>query len=242
MSAPTGQIVAMGGGGFSTEPDNPLLDEFVLSLARRTPARVCFIPTASADAVTYIAKFYRAFSGRCLPRDLTIFDPPSLPRRPAHSRDLADFVADQDVFYVGGGNTLHLLALWRAHGLDKLLRDAWTTGAILSGVSAGMICWFQASLTDSYGGLEPLRDGLGLLEGSACPHYDGESARRPAFHRALLEGLPGGYAADDGAALHFVGPNLVEAVSSRPNAQVYRVDSRGSQVVEQIVPTRFLGR
>lgn len=103
MSAPTGQIVAMGGGGFSMEPDNPLLDEFVLSLAPPTPARVCFIPTASADAAAYIAKFYRAFSGRCLPRDLTLFDPPSLPRRPAHSKDLADFVAEQDIFYVGGG-------------------------------------------------------------------------------------------------------------------------------------------
>jgi len=224
------------------EPDNLLLDEFVLSLAPRTPARVCFIPTASPDSATYIAKFYRAFSGRCLPRDLTLFDSPSLPRRPARSRDLADFVADQDIFYVGGGNTLHLLTLWRAHGFDALLRDAWTRGAILSGVSAGMICWFQAALTDSYGGVEPLRDGLGLLEGSACPHYDGESARRPAFHRALLEGLPGGYAADDGAALHFVGPNLVEAVSSRPKAQAYRVDCRANEIVEEIIPTRFLGR
>jgi peptidase E len=241
MSAPTGQIIAMGGGGFSMEPDNPLLDDFVLSLVPRAPARVCFIPTASADSAAYIAKFYRAFSGRCLPRDLTLFDSPSLRRRPALSKDLADFVAEQDVFYVGGGNTLHLLALWRAHGLDRLLRDAWAAGAILSGVSAGMICWFQASLTDSYGGVEPLRDGLGLLAGSACPHYDGESARRPAFHRALLEGLPGGYAADDGAALHFVGPNLVEAVSSRPKAQAYRVEARGSQVIEEVVPTRFLG-
>lgn len=223
------------------EPDNPLLDDFVLSLSPRTPARVCFVPTASADAAPYIAKFYRAFSGRCLPSDLTLFDPPALPRRPSSSRELPDFVAQQDVFYVGGGNTLHLLALWRAHGLDQLLREAWARGAVLSGVSAGMICWFSASMTDSYGGVAPLLDGLGLLDGSACPHYDGEIARRPAYHRALLEGLPGGYAADDGAALHFAGTNLVEAVSSRPKAQVYRVEAQGDQIVEERIPTRFLG-
>ena len=224
------------------EPENPLLDSFVLSLAPRTPARVCFVPTASADSAAYIVKFYRAFNGRCLPSDLTLFDTPTLPRRPTHSRDLADFVAEQDVFYVGGGSTLHLLALWRAHGLDKLLREAWMNGAVLSGVSAGMICWFQASLTDSYGGVSPLRDGVGLLDGSACPHYDGESARRPAYHRAVVEGLPGGYAADDGAALHFSGTNLVEAVSSRPKAHAYRVEAQDGKAVEQVVPTRFLGR
>lgn len=231
----------MGGGGFTTEPNNPLLDDFVLSRARRSPARVCFVPTASADSYSYVARFYRAFSGRCLPTDLTLFDPPSLPRRPPATADLPAFVAEQDVFYVGGGNTANLLALWRAHGIDRLLRDAWHAGAILSGVSAGMICWFEASVTDSYGGLAPLPDGLGLLSGSACPHYDGEAERRPTFHRALLGGLPGGFAADDGVALHFVGGELTEAVSSRPHARAYRVEVRDGRVSEEVLPTRFLG-
>jgi dipeptidase E len=238
---PQGQIVAMGGGGFSMEPDNPLLDDFVLSLARRQPARVCFLPTAGGDSPAYVARFYRAFSGRCLPSDLTL-NGSELPRRPPTTAALADFVSHQDIFYVGGGNTLHLLSLWRAHGLDVLLRDAWARGGVLSGVSAGMNCWFRSCLTDSFGDLAPLNDGLGLVDGSACPHYDGEVERRPAFHRALAGGLADGFAADDGAALHFVGTRLVGAVSSRPKAKAYHVRCRDGQVTEDEIATRFLGR
>jgi dipeptidase E len=231
----------MGGGGFSMEPNNPLLDDFVLSLSRRQPPRVCFLPTASGDSATYIAKFYRAFSGRCAPTDLTLIGSPALPRRPAHTRELMEFVREQDVFYVGGGNTANLLALWRLHGLDIVLRDAWNAGAVFAGLSAGMICWFSASITDSFGGLDPFSDGLGWLPGSACPHYDGEIGRRPAFHAAIANGLPDGYAADDGAALHFVAGEFVEAISSRPKARAYRVRRQGLEVLEEILPTRFLG-
>lgn len=238
----TGHIVGMGGGGFLMEPDNPLLDDFVLGLARRTPARVCFVPTASGDSEANIARFYRALSRRCAATDLALFGAGGLPRNPARSDELAAFVAEQDVFYVGGGNTANMLALWRLHGLDTLLRGAWRSGAVLAGVSAGMICWFEASLTDSFGGVEPLRDGLGLLRGSACPHYDGEAARRPAYQRLIEGGFPEGYAADDGAALHFEGDALVEVVSSRPNAVAYRVALAGGRaVVETRLTTRFLG-
>lgn len=235
-----GQIVAMGGGGFSMEPENPLLDDFVLSLAKRQPPRVCFLPTAGGDSAAYVARFYRVLSGRCLPSDITLVDS-ALPRRPARSSELGALVAEQDVFYVGGGNTVHLLALWRAHGLDRLLRDAWLGGAVLCGVSAGMNCWFEGSITDSFGGLEGISDGLGFLEGSACPHFDGNEQRRPAFHGAVAAGFPGGYAADDGAALHFVGKELAGAVSSRPKALAYRVTLRDGAVVEDPLPTRFLG-
>lgn len=231
----------MGGGGFSMEPDSPLLDDFVLSLARRQPARVCFLPTAGGDSPAYVARFYRTFAGRCLPADLTLIDS-ALPRRPARTSELERFVEQQDVFYVGGGNTAHLLALWRAHGLDQLLREAWQRGAVLCGVSAGMNCWFAASITDSFGDLAVLDDGLGLLEGSACPHYDGEEGRRAAFHRAISDGLSAGYAADDGVGLHFVGRELMAAVSSRPGANAYRVALVAGQVSEEVVPTRFLGQ
>jgi dipeptidase E len=223
------------------EPENPLLDDFVLRLARRHPARVCFIPTASGDAATYIARFYRALSSRCIPTDLTLFHSPVLPRRPARTAELAAFVAEQDIFYVGGGNTANLLGLWRRHGLDRLLHDAWCSGAVLAGVSAGMICWFQASVTDSFGGLEPLEDGLAFLDGSACPHYDGEPERRPTYRRLIAGGFPGGYAADDGAALHFIGPKLAEVVTSRLGAGAYHVRLEGTQVVEERLATRFLG-
>lgn len=216
------------------------LDDFILRLSRRQRPRVCFIPTASGDSAHYIAKFYRAFSDRCVPTDLTLNDPPSLPRHPSRTSDLADFVGAQDVFYVGGGNTAHLLALWRLHGLDRLLREAWTNGAVLAGISAGMICWFQAGLTDSFGGLESLHDGLGLLAGSACPHYDGERDRRERYHTMIMAGLPPGYAADDDAALHFTESTLTEVVSERPEASAYRVEREGDRLIETRLPARLL--
>jgi dipeptidase E len=237
-----GHIVALGGGGFSMEPDNPVLDDFILSLSRRQPARVCFVPTASAESATYLVRFYRAFSGRCVPTDLTVFDSPILPRQPGRTVDLAAFVAAQDVFYVGGGNTANLLAVWRAHRLDRLLRKAWRSGAVLAGVSAGMLCWFQSGLTDSFGGFTPLRNGLGILRGAACPHYDGESLRQAAFRRMLVRDRTWGYAADDGVGLHFVGTRLHEVVSSRETARAYRVSVRRGKVVETPLRPRFLGK
>jgi dipeptidase E len=239
-NAGVGHIVAMGGGGFSMEPDNPLVDDFVLSLSRRHPARVCFIPTASADSASYIVNFYRAFSGRCIPTDLTLFDSPLLNRRPARSSELAALVAEQDVIYVGGGSTANLLALWRAHRLDVALRDAWSRGSVLSGVSAGMVCWFSGGVTDSYGGLERLNDGLGLIAALACPHY-GANDRRRAFHQAIAEGSAPGYAADDGAAFHFAGSALAEVVISRPEAAAYRVEQVEGRVVETRLAARSLG-
>jgi dipeptidase E len=235
-------IVAMGGGGFSMEPDNPLLDDFVLGLVRRSPPRVCFVPTASADSAEYLVKFYRAFAARgCIPTDVTFFDPPALPRRPASVEALAPFILEQDVIYVGGGNTANLLAVWRAQGFDRVLREAWERGVVLCGVSAGMNCWFEASLSDSSGSLHALRDGLGLLAGSACPHYDSEAGRRPRFRELVAADLPDGYAADDGAAVHFAGERLVEAVSSRATARAYRVERAAAGVVETEISTRYLG-
>jgi peptidase E len=238
----SGHIVALGGGGFLMEPDNPLLDDFILSLSRRKPARICFIPTASGDSATAITKFYRAFSGRAIATDLTLFDSTALPRRPATTRELAAFVEGQDIFYVGGGNTANLLALWRTHGLDRLLRRAWRSGAILSGVSAGMLCWFEGGITDSFGGYRPLRDGLSLLRGTACPHYDGESQRQSAFRRFVAGGAPAGYAVEDGVALHFVGTRLKQAVSSRPKALAYRVQLKGGRIEEAAIPVHYLGK
>jgi peptidase E len=232
----------MGGGGFSME-ETPLLDDFILGLSPRQPARVCFVPTASGESAGYLVRFYRALSGRCVPSDLTLFDPAGLPRRPPSTAALADFIAEQDVFYVGGGNTANLLALWRMHGVDRLMRAAWERGAILAGVSAGMICWFEGSVTDSFGPLAPLHDGLGFLPGSACPHFDGDAQRRPTYHALVATGaLPAGYAADDGAALCFHGRTLIEVVSSRPKAAAYRVERDGDRAVEERLPTRFLGR
>jgi dipeptidase E len=227
----------MGGGGFSMEPGNPLLDRFVVSLARSARPRVCFVPTASGDNESYALEFHRAFSALdCRPTDLGLFA-----RRVP---DLRSFVLEQDVVYVGGGSTANLLAVWRTHGLDRILREAWEAGVVLCGISAGMNCWFAESVTDSFdvARLAPLKDGLGWLAGSACPHYDGEEQRRPVFRELVASGeLSGGWAADDGAALVFAGEELEEVVSSRPRAAAYRVERDGEGVSERRVAARYLG-
>jgi peptidase E len=165
----------------------------------------------------------------------------SAPRHPANTSDLPGFIGAQDVIYVGGGNTANMLALWRTHGVDRLLQDAWNAGTILCGVSAGMICWFRESITDSFGAFAPLHDGLGLLPFSACPHYDGDAQRRPTYHASVANGLAAGYAADVGAALVFNDEALDEVVSSRPSARAYRVELRDGAVVETPLGTRYLG-
>ena len=147
------------------------------------------------------------------------------------------------MIYVGGGNTASLLAVWRAHGLDTILQDALAGGAVLCGVSAGMNCWFEASVTDSFGpALAPLDDGLGFIVGSACPHYDADEHRRPIYHRLVAAGFPAGFAADDGVALHFAdAEELVEVVASREGARGYRVEQRpDGAAVEIPLPTRYL--
>lgn len=235
----TGRVFAMGGGGFSMEPENALLDDYLLSLVtgRRRP-RVCFVPTASGDSDGYVQRFLAAFPpSRAEASVLGLFK--------REVGDLRAFVLAQDVVYVGGGNTANLLAVWRAHGLDGVLAEAYGEGVVMAGVSAGMNCWFEASMTDSYdvNGCDPLADGLGLLRGSACPHYDGEAQRRPAYLRAVEEGLPGGFAAGDGSGLLFSDGEIVDAVSSRPSAVAFQVDAANEgQARETAVELRYLGQ
>ena len=185
-----------------------------LRLVRRSAS---FRPPAG-DSDRGIAAFYEAFSKRdCEPSCLRLFGTPERP---------VELLAAQDVIYVSGGNTANALALWRLHGVDEALRDAWRRGAVLGGASAGANCWFECCVTDSFGpALDPLHDGLGLVPGSFCPHYDGEELRRPVFRSLVDDGFPAGYAADDFAAFHFVGAELREVVSSREGARGYRVES-----------------
>ena len=233
---PPRQIVAMGGGGFSMEPDNLALDRYVLALADCAEPRVCFLPTASGDAQSYIDRFYAAFrSLHCVPAHLSLFDP-------ATTDGPRSLLLGQDVVYVGGGNTRSMLALWREWGIDAALREAWERGVILAGVSAGSICWFEEGVTDSVPGtLTPLRC-LGFLPGSNNVHYDGEPERRPAYHRLIAAGLVvDGYATDDGVALHYVGRRLERVVSSRPQARAYRVERRDDAIGETPLVPDFLG-
>jgi peptidase E len=230
-----GQIVAFGGGGFAMEPDNPLLDDYVLGLCRRSRPRVCLIPTASGDSPGWIDRFYALFDdGRCEPSHLALFS--------RGVDDLYAFLSEQDVLYVGGGNTVNLLAVWRAQGLAEVLPRVLANGTIACGVSAGGLCWFERGITDSYGpGLNPLTNGLGFLPGSFCPHFDSDSRRPDAFRSFVRESGQAGLAAEDGVGLHYVDGVLTRIVSSRPAARAWRLEPRGGEVeVGEIVP-EYLG-
>ena len=215
--------MALGGGGFSEEPGNTALDDYVLEACGRARPRVLFLPTAGGDNSSYLVKFYGAFAGgHCDTAHLALFN-----RTVDDARRL---LLAQDVIYVGGGNTVNLLAVWRAHGIDAILREAWERGVVLAGLCAGSMCWFEGGVTAAFGTrLVPLGDGLGLLPGSNCPHY---RSRRDAYIEALRGGLAPGLAADDGVALHFVDRRLAAVVASREGPSAYRVGVAGDRVVE----------
>jgi len=228
------QIIALGGGGFSMEPENPLLDSYILNQSGKTNPKICFIPTASGDSDSYISRYYNFFEKQnCRPSHLSLFKPPT--------RDLESFVLDKEIIYVGGGNTKNLLVLWNEWGLDIIIRKAWEEGILLAGISAGSICWFEEGVTDSYGdGLEPIKC-LGLLKGSNCPHYDGEADRRPTYHKLVASRkIQGGIATDDGVAIHYIGQEIKIIVTSRVSSKAYRV-SYDDKLVETELETEFLG-
>ncbi len=227
------QIIAMGGGGFSMEPDNPLLDRYILKQAISKQPKICFIPTASGDADGYITKFYTFFEKQiCVPSHLSLFKP--------HVKDIEAFLLSQDILYVGGGNTKNLLVLWKEWGLDQVMKKAWEQGIVLAGISAGAICWFEEGVTDSFGDELHALDCLGFLPGSSCPHFDGEDKRRSAYHDLIDSGhMQPGIALDDGAAVHYVDDSMKVVVSSRKEAYAYKVERL--QVDEERLETIYLG-
>jgi peptidase E len=226
-------IVALGGGGFSYQDSSPALGDYILRLAGKPRPKICYIPTAGRDSEIARLEFFRCVGDRARVSELILFQ--------RTVRDPRGFLLDQDVIYVGGGNTANMLAIWRVHGIDKILREAWEVGIVLAGVSAGGICWFEAGVTDSFGPeLAPLEGGLGFLAGSFCPHYNSEAARQPTYHRLVATGFPPGYAADDWVGLHFAGTDLAEVISITETGRAYRVQSRDGEVVEEPIVPRLL--
>ncbi|KPB03093.1 Type 1 glutamine amidotransferase-like domain-containing protein [Bacillus sp. CHD6a] len=228
------QLIALGGGGFSMEPENPLLDRYILHQSNKTTPKICFIPTASGDANNYIARFYQFFEKQeCEPSHLSLFNPPT--------RDFETFLLEKDIIYVGGGNTRNLLILWREWGLDVILKKAYDKGVLLAGISAGSICWFEEGVTDSFGDELESIPCLGFLEGSNCPHYDGEIKRRPSYQEMVAnKSIIPGIATDDGVALHYVDNKLENIVSSRPGAKAYKVFF-DKMLIEKELLTRYIG-
>ncbi len=218
------QILALGGLGEDDDSAGRLV-RFALGLTGKERPRVCLVPTATNELPEYTVRFYENLSGVADCSHVSFF--------PWPRADLREHVLAQDVIFVSGGNTANLLAIWRAHGFDAIIREAWEQGIVLAGSSAGMICWFEAGVTDSFGPqLEGMRDGLGFLPGSACPHYDGEEQRRPVYTRLVASGFPAGMAADDAVGLHYVGTELREAVTVREGAHAYRVEPGNEIAIE----------
>lgn len=233
MSEP--QIVAVGGALLLPETGNVAMERYFLDVCGKAKPRVCFVPTASGDDVTYVARFYETYARFGVALDVLRF----FRRTPA---DLRDYLLAFDVVHVGGGNTRSMLATWRSWGFDLILREAWVRGIVLCGSSAGSICWFERGLTDSTAGRLEAMDCLGFLADSNCPHYDGEPERRPSYHQFVGSGeLIDGYACDDGVGLHFVGTALQRVIASRPNAHAYRVTREGGAAArEQAIPAERL--
>lgn len=232
MSQPTRHIVAFGGVTPVRPPQLPPIYTYILGITAKERPKICSIPTAKGDQPEWILPFYSRFAGHAEPSHLALFD--------RTVSDIRKFLLRQDVILVGGGNTANMLAVWRVHGVDKVLREAWEAGIVLCGGSAGSLCWFECGTTDSFdlNELGPLYDGLGFLPGSHSPHYDAEPQRRPLYHRLIGSGFPAGYAVDNDAAIHFVGTELAEVVSARDGATAYRVELHDGQVVETPLEAR----
>jgi len=232
----TGHIVPMGAGlAVMQRRDDPLHD-YVLELTDKDDPVVLFLGTATGDDNSYIVTFYEAFhSGRCRPRHLKLFH--------RDYDDLTDIVLGSDVIHVGGGNTANMLDVWHRQGVDVLLHEALERGAVLTGGSAGGLCWFEGGTTDSFGPtLALLHEGLGMIKASYCPHYDAEDQRGPLFHAALLDGsLQMGYASWNRVAIRFTADGeLVEAVTSEDGGRALKVYVRDGAIVEEDIPCRRL--
>jgi dipeptidase E len=227
------QIVALGGGGFWLG-ESPLLDDFLLGLAGVARPKVCFLGTASGDSEAYVRRFYAEYGQRaCDPSHFPVFSSPPAPAR--------EHLLVQDIVYVGGGSTANMLALWRLHGLDEILREAWLGGTILAGPSAGAICWFDDGVTASLGSeLGPLGDGLGLVPGTFCPHYGDDEPRTDAYRELVAGGFPAGVGASNGVAVHVVGSEVAEVVSAVPTGTAFRVEARRGRAVDTPLPVRQL--
>ncbi len=213
---PERHILAIGGGSEETRSYREALDRYTLDLTGKSRARLAYLGTASGDC----ADRFREMKDRWAElgveaTHMSLFSP--------HTREIREFLLDQDIIWVGGGNTRNLLVLWRTCGVDGFLQEAWERGIVLAGSSAGGLCWFDSGVTDSWGpGYEPLQC-LGWLGGSFCPHWDGEAERQPRYKGLLLDGtLPAGYAVAEMVGLHYVGTSMTRVVSARQGATAYR--------------------
>lgn len=227
------RILAIGGGGFAGDEDRRM-HEYILSLAGSPRPSICLIATGKGDDPECIRAFYGAFRNpECEPTHLGLFH--------REVRDLRAFTLAQEIILVWGGNTASMLAVWRVHGLDAILREAAGRGTVLAGACAGALAWFEDGVTDSFGGLDPVGTGLGLLAGSHCPYYDADPERRPTYQRLIASGeMKPGIAADVGVALRYEDGELAEVVAQKDGAYAWRVTAPEGSVREEKLTPRLL--
>ena len=230
MSENSGQVIAIGGGGFGRSIYNTKIDSYILDQCKSDKPNVCFIPTASAEDKAYTVNFYAVYSKlNCNPTHINFFQ-----RTPR----LDSIINKADVIFVGGGNTKSMLAVWKEWKLDKLLMKAYKRGAILCGVSAGAICWFKEGITDSWASNLNVMDCLDIIPECCCPHYDGEADRRPTVHEMIDSGkIASCLAVEDGAAIHYKNGKFSTSVSFYKNKKSYLVNRKGSKVIELVLPS-----
>jgi peptidase E len=216
----------------------PLHLSYAMELSGVSAPRLCVVNTAVGDDPNANLRFYdRLAQTGARVRHLALFPMPNVD-------DPEDLLMSQDVIFVGGGSVANMIAVWRVHGIDEILRKAWHAGVVLTGSSAGGICWFEGGTTDSFGTkLRPFKEGLGMLAGSFCPHFNSEAERRPLYQRLVADGsLPSGIACDDGVGTHFVDEQLAEVVADRPDGAAYRMEQTAAGgFLETPLTTRFLG-
>ncbi len=225
------QIVALGDNGFRKQPGKPHFFPYLISLTGKAEPKICFIPTASGDKSDYIADFYKSvgpFTRHISVLSLFFGD----------REDIENLLLEQDIIYVGGGNTRNMLLLWKDWGIDQILRKAYEKGIVLAGGSAGSICWFEEACTDSIPGRLSGMKCLGWLKGSTCPHYDEELNRRPEYHSLFKKGeiKLAGIANQYGVGLHYVNESLHKVVSTRSDGFAFNVALEGSNVKETAIP------
>jgi dipeptidase E len=233
--APTRRIFGVGGAMMGGHPTYPLIS-YMLSLTGKPDPVVVYLPTARGDNLESVVAWYETMNQLpCRPRHLRLFGPTK------NLRDFEQQLLSADVIFIPGGNTLNMLATWKAQGVDAILRKAWERGILLAGESAGMVCWFEQTITDSRpGSLTPL-ECLGWLKGSACPHYHTEAQRKPLYEQLIAAGsMKDGLACDEGVGFLFEGDKLVKVVTVSEKATAYTVRRAGVKVIEEPLKAELL--
>tara|TARA_B110000971_G_C19915748_1_gene456733 strand:- start:362 stop:1060 length:699 start_codon:yes stop_codon:yes gene_type:complete len=228
------QVIAIGGGGFGRTQASNLIEQYILDqVSTKSSPNICFIPTATGDLDPYVVNFYSVFSKLdCEPSHISFFK---------RTIDLEEHIAKQDIIFVGGGNTKSMLAVWRDWNLDKILKIAYDKGTVMSGVSAGAICWFDQGLTDSWADELQIMPCMNFVAGNCAPHYDEEPERRPATKKLLEENIIDSmYGIEGGAALHFIDEVPKYAVRFAKNKNAYNVTLQESMVDEDAFEVKEL--